>query len=72
MRSSYQRTVEELEKVASKFWPDELAQKEAELSIIPKLLETQDNFISILRTRLKIKSQNGDETTHSRTLRTCF
>jgi len=25
-----------------------------------------------LGTRLKIKSQNGDETTHSRTLRTCF
>lgn len=45
----YRRTVEELEKAASKFWPQELAQQEAELSIIPKLLETQDDFISILR-----------------------
>jgi len=48
-RISYRRTVEELEKVASKFWPQELSQQEAELSIIPKLLDTQDDFISILR-----------------------
>lgn len=45
----YRRTVEQLEQVASKFWPQELARQEAELSIIPKLLETQDDFISILR-----------------------
>lgn len=38
----------ELEKVASKFWPLELSEKEAELSIIPILIETQDKFISIL------------------------
>ena len=30
------------------FWPSELSQKEAELSVIPKLLETQDQFIAIL------------------------
>lgn len=49
MPFSYRRSVEELELVASKFWPQELARQEAELSIIPKLLETQDDFISILR-----------------------
>jgi hypothetical protein len=46
---NYRRSVEELEQVASKFWPRELSKQEAELSIIPKLLETQDDFISILR-----------------------
>ena len=30
------------------FWPPELSQKEAQLSIIPKLLETQTQFIAIL------------------------
>ena len=30
------------------FWPAELSQQEAELSVIPKLLETQDQFIAIL------------------------
>ncbi len=30
------------------FWPTELSQKEAELSVIPKLIETQDQFIAIL------------------------
>ena len=30
------------------FWPAKLSQQEAELSVIPKLLETQDQFIAIL------------------------
>ncbi|QSJ20930.1 restriction endonuclease [Nostoc sp. UHCC 0702] len=30
------------------FWPSELSKQEAELSIIPKLIETQDQFIAIL------------------------
>ena len=30
------------------FWPAELSQREAELSVIPKLLETQEQFIAIL------------------------
>ncbi len=47
-RTPYQRTVEELEKLASKFWPPALSEKEAELSIIPKLLETQKGFVAIL------------------------
>ena len=45
---SYQKTFEQLEKVASKFWPSELSQMEAQLSVIPLLLETQDQFIHIL------------------------
>lgn len=48
MPNSYQRTAEELYGHASMFWPAELSRKEADLSIIPKLLETQDQFISIL------------------------
>jgi len=45
---NYQRTFEELEEAASKFWPAELSELEAKLSIIPLLLNTQDQFISIL------------------------
>ena len=45
---NYQRTFEELEEVASKFWPSELSELEARLSIIPLLLKTQDEFVSIL------------------------
>ncbi len=45
---NYQRTFEQLEEVASKFWPSELSEMEAKLSIIPLLLKTQDQFIHIL------------------------
>ncbi|MFN8485542.1 MAG: restriction endonuclease [Anaerolineae bacterium] len=48
--SRYRKSLEELERVASKFWPRELSQIEAQKSIIPLLLETQDNFISIIGT----------------------
>ena len=34
--------------MASMFWPAELSQQEADRSVIPKLLETQDQFIAIL------------------------
>ncbi|MGE5443174.1 MAG: hypothetical protein ACM3SR_01055 [Ignavibacteriales bacterium] len=44
----YQKTFEELEQVASKFWPSELSEMEAKVSIIPLLLKTQDQFISII------------------------
>jgi hypothetical protein len=47
-KRAYQRTFEELEEVASKFWPAELSELEAKLSVIPLLLETQDQFISII------------------------
>lgn len=45
----YRRTLEELDALASKFWPKELSDIEANLSVIPILLETQDQFISILK-----------------------
>ncbi len=44
----YRRTFEELEQVASKFWPEELSEMEARISVVPLLLQTQDQFISIL------------------------
>lgn len=47
-RQNYQRTVPELQKLASMFWPSELSEEAAKLSIIPKLLETQEEFIAIL------------------------
>ncbi|MBX7253448.1 MAG: hypothetical protein K1X50_15820 [Candidatus Promineofilum sp.] len=47
-RTRYQRTPEELELLASKFWPYELSALEADLSIIPILLQTQDQFLSII------------------------
>ena len=46
--AKYRKTFEELEQVASKFWPSELSEMEAKLSIIPVLLTTQDQFISIV------------------------
>ena len=48
MGKEYTRSILELEKKASMFWPEELSAKAAEISIVPKLLETQDDFISLL------------------------
>jgi hypothetical protein len=48
MPSDYAKTFEQLEAVASKFWPAELSEIESKLSIIPLLLETQDQFINII------------------------
>ncbi len=42
------RSLENLEQHAIKFWPAEIAGQEKDISIIPKLIETQDKFISIL------------------------
>jgi hypothetical protein len=39
---------EELYDVAVRFWPTELIEREARSSVIPRLLETQDRFISLL------------------------
>ncbi len=51
--ANYRRTPQELRQVASMFWPQELSQREAELSVIPKLLETQDDFIAILAVKVR-------------------
>ncbi|MFY7999644.1 MAG: restriction endonuclease [Candidatus Kapaibacteriota bacterium] len=48
MKTTYQRTPEYLISVASMFWSAELSQIEADQSVIPKLIETQDKFISLL------------------------
>lgn len=42
------RDLVDLENNAYKFWPTELAEQEKNSSIIPKLIETQDKFISLL------------------------
>ncbi|CAN2045112.1 hypothetical protein GMMP1_140110 [Candidatus Magnetomoraceae bacterium gMMP-1] len=44
----YRRTIKELRDVASMFWPSELSEEAANLSVIPILLNTQDEFIAIL------------------------
>ena len=45
----YERTIDELEVHACKWWPPELRAAEQQLSLLPTLLETQDRFISILK-----------------------
>jgi len=42
------RDIIDLEKNSIKFWPSALSGKEKDASIIPKLIETQDKFISLL------------------------
>lgn len=56
-QSTYVRTVEELKEVASMFWPEELSERAAALSVIPILLKTQDDFVSILS--VPVKDING-------------
>ncbi|MBU2593716.1 MAG: restriction endonuclease [Candidatus Edwardsbacteria bacterium] len=42
------RKIEDLEANALKFWPERISEMERNTSIIPKLIETQDKFISLL------------------------
>jgi hypothetical protein len=42
------RDIKDLENKALKFWPQKISEKEKNSSIIPKLIETQDKFISLL------------------------
>ncbi len=46
---SYKRTFAELEKKAVKWWSKELEAKVAAESVIPRLIETQEQFVSILK-----------------------
>ena len=48
MPTNYAKSFEQLEAVASKFWPAELSEIESKLSIIPLLLRTQEQFINII------------------------
>ena len=45
----FKRSFEELEKKAIKWWPKELEATVAEAIVIPKLLATQEQFVSILK-----------------------
>lgn len=45
----FKKTLADLEKVAIKWWPKALEAEVAQSSVIPKLLETQEQFISILK-----------------------
>ncbi len=47
-QNNYNRSYSELEEKASLFWPRELSELEADLSAIPLLLNTQDQFITII------------------------
>jgi hypothetical protein len=42
------RDLKDLEANALKFWPERISEIERNSSIIPKLIETQDKFISLL------------------------
>mgnify|MGYP000421192549 CR=1 FL=1 len=46
---TYKRTLSELEKHAIKWWPDELKKAAAKASVIPTLLETQEDFLAVLK-----------------------
>lgn len=46
--SNYARTLEELREKAVLFWPQDVLEKEAAISVLPLLLKTQDKFISLL------------------------
>jgi len=46
--STYNRQIDELEKHAIHWWPEHLSQANAELSVIPRLMETQDDFLNII------------------------
>lgn len=43
------RTIEDLEKIGSKWWPKEVRDEANKTSILKTLLDTQDEFISILK-----------------------
>ena len=44
----YIRTIQELEKVGSKWWPKEVKEEAEKMSVLQYLLDTQDKFISLL------------------------
>lgn len=57
--ANYQRTIEELQNVAIRQWPRHILDKLSETSILQKLLDTQDYFISVLKiSNLKPESWN--------------
>ena len=53
----YKKTLEDLESVAIKWWPKELEKQVAKASVVPLLLQSQDQFTSIL----KLSSKNPEQ-----------
>ena len=51
--SKYKRTIEELRKSAILHWPDSILNQANDISTLPLLIKTQDNFISILKSASK-------------------
>lgn len=47
-QDKYIRTIQDLEKVGAKWWPDEVKNEAANNSMLQYLLNTQDKFISLL------------------------
>lgn len=47
-QDKYIRTIQELEKVGAKWWPEEVKEEAANYSMLQHLLDTQDKFISLL------------------------
>lgn len=45
----YLRTIDDLEKIGSKWWPKEVRDEANKVSILHTLLDTQENFISLLK-----------------------
>lgn len=45
---NYKRDIEELGRNAVFWWPESLSEQNANISVIPKLLKTQDSFLNIL------------------------
>jgi hypothetical protein len=56
----YKKSLNDLEKVAVKWWPKSLEEAVAKISVIPKLLETQSEFLSILNLSGKFPEQIFD------------
>ncbi len=54
----YERTLEELEKHACKWWPREVREEAQKISILHTLLDTQEKFISILKLTDKNSANN--------------
>ena len=56
----YKKTLADLEKVAIKWWPKDLEAEVAKSSVVPKLLQTQEQFIAILKLSGKSPEQIFD------------
>ena len=56
----YKKTLQDLEEVAIKWWPKDLEADVARSSVVPKLLQTQEQFISVLKLSGKSPDQIFD------------